>query len=241
LLSTQSHQIVAVETDKGLNYVGEGPSGLLAIGEYDMPTGSFNPGDAPVIGLTMLMNVVGIGITSDPVNGTDAEAACTAQYDSECDFINFEPSLPAICSAGNSYPPLYVFTADWDGSWVSGAGAGVTIPTLSNWASSPLSAGNTLTASSGLGGGYTITYPSNITSAVVLNLAAANPAVAVYNDYYEEYNYGDYGDLLYPGIDALVNSGTIPSNIFGTITVNNGAVYNNDVLNASIQVNAACD
>ncbi|MGA2394750.1 MAG: hypothetical protein ABSH03_15515 [Candidatus Lustribacter sp.] len=240
LSSTAAHQIVAIETDYGI-YDGD----VLSVGEYDVPANSFAAGSAPVFGLTMLMNAVGIGITSDPVAGSDAETCVYSYYCYEGEnpnYMQFTPNNDYICSAGDSTPSLYTFTTDPDGYFVQPAGAGVAIPTVSNWASLPVTAGNRLSAASGLGSGYTVTYPSDINtnSAVVLNMAAANPATAVYNDFYFD------GGSLYPGIYNLANIGgayynSAVSNLLYYTIGNWNNAYNNDVFNISIEVDANCD
>ena len=241
LTSTSAHQIVAVETDYGI-YSEEPSSNVLAVGEYDMPSGAFAPGSAPAIGLTMLQNGAGVGITADYQNGSDA-VACL--YNSYCDgefpqnYLPFTPSYESYsCSQYNDYTnALYAFTVDPDGGFVSAAGAGVALPTLQNWASLPLSAGNYLNAGyTGLFEGYTITYPSNYSSAVVMTMAVTNPASPIYNDLFE------YTNEQYPGLESLVGSNSTLSNLLRSSIGNylNYSPYNNDVYTMQIEVDAAC-
>jgi hypothetical protein len=232
LFSTQAHQLVAIETDTGLS---EG--NILAIGELDIPANSFNAGDAPVFGLTMLMNAVGIGITTDPSNGSDATACisgtdCSGETEN---YFQYTSSDFSICPSGTT-PSLYVFTTDPLGGFVAQGGAGIGVPNLTSWNSLPVNGGSTLASSAGLVYGYTITY-NNAGGALIMNLSATNPAIAIYNDIENS-----YGPHLYPGIAALVAANSTVSNLINnSIGAFYTDAYNNGLFTMSIEVDASCE
>jgi hypothetical protein len=205
LYSSNAQQIVAVET---INGVGNYPVQLLAIGETDLAANSFQPGDQTSIGLTMLMNAVGSGITSDYSAGSDATIDTSAQT----------PYSDTVYSCG--YPAngsiLYLFAYDAQSGFESGqatfvanGGLGIAIPSLGGYTNQtgtyPLDSVVT-TGYSGIAAGFEISYQSG-SGGLVLNAVTSNPAAAVQQDAF-------YNQQVYPGIDALFQSGTLYSVIY---------------------------
>ena len=202
IYSTSAHQIVAIETDaSGL------PNGNpLALGETDLAANSFQPGDITNIGLTMLMAVTDIGITTDPTTGNDAligSSLGSPLYDNAgC------PTFPAPGA------PIFFFAADAEAGFVSVAGAGVAIPTVGNSANVGPLPPVRLTFGTGLNGGVTVVYGS-ATGEVAINASVANPAYTIVNNVFFQ------GGSAYPGIYALYQNSTL-SNQLSTIYYNGG-------------------
>jgi hypothetical protein len=193
LYSSSAQQIVAVETESGASTY---PPTPLAIGEADLAAGAFVPGDVTAIGLTMVMNAVGAGITSDPTGGSDATIDTSLQ----------NPYPDTVCDGfpGNG-STLYFFSYDMELGFVSSAGLGVTVPTPSGFANEPgtypLDSLGPPNGSVGLNTGFVISYQSG-SGGVILSALFSNPAAVVKQD---AVNQGG----VYPGIDALYNNGTL--------------------------------
>ncbi len=199
LYSTSAHKIVAIETDNGL-YSGS----LLAIGELDISAGAFSPGDAPSFGLTMLMNAVGIGLVSNLTNGNDAQACLADAKTGTCGFPYNAPTC-----VNSSSGPVFAYTVDPTGGFVTNGGAGVTIPQLTGWLSQPANLGNSVSGAP-LGSGYTLNFPAT-SGDLQVRLSALNPATAVFNDFTNPP--ATPMPLLYPGIDALANQNSAVSGL----------------------------
>jgi hypothetical protein len=208
IYSSTSQQIVAVETINGTsNY----PVQVLAIGEADLPIGSFQPGDQTNVGLTMLMNAVGAGITSDYSSGSDATIDTSAQ-------TPYSDNVYA-CGAPANGSDLYLFAYDvqsgfetGQGTFVAAGGLGIAVPNLGGYTNQsgtyPLDSVVT-SGYTGIAPGFVINYQSP-NGGLVLNAVTSNPAAAVQQDAY--YNQG-----VYPGIDLLYQGGTL-SNVINAIT-----------------------
>ena len=208
IYSTTSHQIVAVETDSGLSN-----GQVLAIGESDVPMSSFNPGDVVSIGLTMLMNAVGIGITGDPTMGSDAVYGTPTN--SPISYID-----QGLCYTPGTGFNLYLYGADPQGGYsntgfVSNPGAGLPSATLS---SAVNMAGTSPPDSLRFPGGannYFQIYYQSFSGGMLLTTNLTNPAAIV-----AQGAYGNNG--LYPGVQALYyNNGPGPLyNAIGQINTN---------------------
>jgi hypothetical protein len=204
LYSGNTQQIVAVET---INGVGNNPVQVLAIGETDLPTNSFQPGDATNIGLTMLMNAVGAGITSDYSGGSDATIDTMLQT----------PYEDVVCNIPGTGSILYLFAYDAQSGYETGqqtfvaaGGLGIVVPTLGGFTNQtgtyPLDSVVTSFPQTGLAAGFEISYQSS-TGGLVLNALTSNPAAVVQQDAFAN-------GQVYPGIDALFQNGTLYNVIY---------------------------
>lgn len=180
LYSYNTNQIVAYESDQQDGAFGN----LLSLGEADL--GSFSPGSAPQIALTMLMFAQYIGIMSDPNNGN---------FDA-----TVNPSFNAPGCSVSTAGPYYFFTADADMGFVDAAGAGgVSSPLVSGWTADPGGTGNSISQASGVNGGYNVVFNST-SGGVTIRLTAPNLAFAIASNVFNN------GGSLYPGVYALYNA-----------------------------------
>ncbi len=213
------HQIVAVETESGLN------SAILAIGETDQSTDL--TGGTTSLSLTMQQNVQYIGLMSSATdNANDAEA-----YDSPSTSNPpvYSSQQECVSQSGDSFT-VYPFAADATGGFQAnnsntgyGAGGSFT-PGLTGFTLTQpyadLSNFDTITGPTYGNTGYTITFQGNgsITPSsyygIQLHFSVQNPVAAIYQDaitYDSEPGFG-----AYPGIEKLYAAGTLPLNTLST-------------------------
>jgi hypothetical protein len=205
IYSTAAHQIVAIETAGGLN------SGqVLAIGETDVPAASFNPGDVSAIGLTMLMNATGIGITDNNNNSNNGSADAVFGTMSSSPIAFTDSDVCHIPGVGNY---LYVFGTDLTGGttgFISNAGAGVPVVSLSSAVNLPGTTppSDSLVFPYGINSYFQINYNS-YSGGLLLTTQLTNPAAVTVQAAYNNIQ-------AYPGITALYNAGQI-YNVIGYI------------------------
>jgi len=180
IYSTSANEIVAFQTDTAGGF-----GNILTIGEADL--GTFVPGSAPQVSLTMFMAANHIGIMTDPDN-RNMDASVLASY----------PSQANVCTAPTPLGPFYFFTADHSGGFIATETAGVggiSQPTVVSSTSDSSSPANTFSQAPGLGGGYSVTL-NNIIAGETVKLAAGNPAWALADDAVNSRG-------VYPGVDYL--------------------------------------
>jgi len=230
LYSTDAQEIVAVESWGGLG------NAILAIGEADLGNNSFLAGSAPLIGLTMQMNVALVGMMTGT---TDANGDAQAFNAGSSGFsFNFSGSS-GVCSPGQTVGPFYAFAAD-----PSAVSRAITSPPATDGHRryrDPCSRDlhvrpdhrrrhRVVGHVSGLQNvGYTETFPTvpSGSAGATFQFSVTNPAGAIANDY-------NNNGGLYPGVYAIEQDyAPVDELNLGSIATNPGIT--------SIDVSGFCD
>lgn len=158
LYSSGSNDIIAIEWDHA-------HANILAIGETPPGSVSFSPGSVFNVSLTMLMNVRSTIITTDNVNGSDAQIISFQNYN----VGTYSCSVSPVTS--NQF---YLYSADATGAFVPVAGyGGITVPTvIGNFGS------GTSKVVQSPDGGYFASYDS-AGDQIEVETSATNPAYDV--------------------------------------------------------------
>jgi hypothetical protein len=231
LYSTDAQDIVAVESWGGLG------NAILAIGEADLGSNSFQAGSAPLIGLTMQMNVSNVGMMTGP---SDAGGDATAfSVGSSGNSFNFSGSSN-ICSPGQTAGPFYAFATDPTGGFASnyfGSGqqtgtGGISTPLLVTYTFDQITGGVTVSSDTSAGSqnvGYTETFPTVPGTSVgaTFQFSVTSPAGTIANDALNN------GGSLYPGVYEIEQS-------FGYDVLNLASISINPGI-TSIDVSGFCD
>jgi hypothetical protein len=204
IYTTSLQQIAVVETDANL------PGGdILALGETDLPAGTFNVGDTLQISVSLAMNAAFIGVMSDPNNGNgDAYIGPPNSF-----------TFGGCTSSGTIYP----FAADLTGGstgFVTTSGLGTAIPSLGSWTNLPgtsppatVSENNSI----GQGLGYNIFFnDGNSSHGIQMSFNVLSPITNIANDLINS----PPGTGLYPALELLLNSGAISIGAFNTLQFN---------------------
>ena len=231
LYSTDAQEIVAVESWGGLG------NAILAIGEADLGNNSFLAGSAPLIGLTMQMNVALVGMMTGT---TDANGDAQAFNAGSSGFsFNFSGSS-GVCSPGQTVGPFYAFAADPSGGFASnyftagqqtGTG-GIATPVLVTYTFDQITGGVTVSSDTSAGSqnvGYTETFPTvpSGSAGATFQFSVTTPAGAIANDY-------NNNGGLYPGVYAIEQDyAPVDELNLGSIATNPGIT--------SIDVSGFCD
>lgn len=200
LYSTATNDIAVVEWDSG----GPGGGYLLAAGE-NATTPSFSPGTAPIIALSMLMNVQGIAISTSS-SGSLA--------------VQLSQSVNTFTVGCGVNPPtsnlFFLFATDVSGGFVvpnapatTGYGGSVQAVVSS---STPSITTPPVTSLISYNGGYGVTYDSGGNPITIYATVPNNPAAVLFNN-----------SILYPSFwNGLYYLTSYVQNATSTATLNNG-------------------